>query len=402
MLDEVKLRTNREREFGRYELQRLPDWNAQTAAAKLYGAFVRTDWGGFRFLKRSTGRASFLPLRLLALPRRNSPRGFCMSKSCAISNSSSAVWQNAAPHFITILAVLALLILVPPRSKGVPKGKANDQIKIMTWAGTSADWQHQLHVSGLRVGCSGAPQSCMKYVSSIKSPAKAYFLSVLLKPDTVAYGAEYSALSRQQSNLQEIGLDDFVSQYWKLYNGGVSDPPSVLNQFIDGIKSVNPKLRFGATIYENDIGGEYLSDKDLPPALRAKFDVVHFFIHYRGDSPKYAEYVAQLKQIFPNAEIAGGLYVYDRISYLPCLPKGQPCSDQQELANFDDSLNAAMSLAQQGAVSWIELFPGVFGHEADWGDWKNPKLCPGRLDDCVANTKKMDEAVVAKIKQVLG
>jgi hypothetical protein len=325
-----------------------------------------------------------------------------MSKSGAISISSAAAWRSAGLQLLTILSVLALPSLWPSGSKELAAGKANEQVKIMTWAGTSADWQHQLHVSGLRVGCSGVPQSCMKYVSSIKSPAKAYFLSVLLKTDTVAYGAEYSALSRQESNLQEIGLDDFVSQYWKLYNGGVSDPPSVLNQFIDGIKSVNPKLHFGATIYENDIGGEYLSDKDLPPALRAKFDVVHFFVHYRGDSPKYAEYVEQLKHIFPNAEIAGGLYAYDRISYLPCLPKGQPCSDQQELANFDDSLNAAVSLAQQGSISWIELFPGVFGHEADWGDWRNPKLCPGRLDDCVTNTKKMDDSVVAKIKQVLG
>jgi hypothetical protein len=319
-----------------------------------------------------------------------------------IAIASSAVSRSAALQFITIVAVLALLSLAPRSSRGVPAGKANDQVKIMAWAGMSPDWQRQLHVSGLRVGCSGAPQSCIKYLTSIRGPAKAYFLSILLKTETVGYGAEYSALSRQVSNLQEIGLDDFVSQYYKLYQGGASSPSSLLNQFIDGIKSVNPNLRFGATIYEDDIGGEYLSDKDLPPALRAKFDVVHFFLHYRGDSPKYAEYVEQLKPIFPNAEIAGGLYPYDRISYLPCLPKGQPCSEQQELDNFNDSLNTAVSLAQQGTISWIELFPGVFGHEADWGNWKNPKLCPGRLDDCVANTKKMDGAVVAKIKQVLG
>jgi hypothetical protein len=316
--------------------------------------------------------------------------------------SSWAPWRLSGLGCIAVIVMVALLGFWPSSSKSVPRGKANEQIKIMTWAGTSSDWQRQLHVSGLRVACSSAPQSCMKYFSSIKSPAKTYFLSILLKPDTVAYGAEYSALSRQAPNLQEIGLDDFVSQYWKLYKGGVSDPPTALNQFIDGVKGVNPNLRFGATIYEDDIGGEYLGDKDLPPALRAKFDVVHFFLHYRGNAAKYAEYVEQLKHIFPNAQIAGGLYAYDRISYLPCLPKGQPCSEQQELDDFDASLNSAVSLAEQGTISWIELFPGVFGHEADWGDWKNPKLCPGRLDDCVANTKKMDEAVVAKIKQLLG
>ncbi|HEY2548192.1 MAG TPA: hypothetical protein VGI46_19120, partial [Candidatus Acidoferrum sp.] len=235
------------------------------------------------------------------------------------------------------------------------------------------------------------------------SPAKAFFLAIVLKPDTaVDYAAQYSALSSQLPALQEIGLDDFVSQYAKLSKAGVTDPPAFLSSFIDGIKSLNRSLRFGATIYEDDLGGEYLSDKDLPPALRSKFDIVHFFVHFRGNTPNYADYVRQLKSLFPNAQIVAGLYPYDRISYVPCLPKGQPCSPEEEFNDFNQSLDTATNLLQHGTISWIEFFPGIFGHEDNWRDWSSPRICPGRLPDCVANSKKMDQSVVAKIKQLLG
>ena len=299
----------------------------------------------------------------------------------------------------TLTAVLILSLLCPVFGGPVPHPDASS-MRIMTWVGISPEWQHTLHISGLRMGCSSAPQSCMKSISSEGGGTKV-FLAVLLKPETVDYGQQYSALSLQNSSLVEIGLDDFVSQYYKLYKANAGDPRAVLSSFIDGIKSRNPKLQFGATIYENDFGTEYLSDKDLPPALRARFDMVHFFVHYRGNSPKYEQYVRQLKTLFPNAQLIGGVYAYDRISYLPCLPNGQPCSVEQEMNYFSESVDSATSLLKQGAISWIEIFPGLFGREAEWSDWKNPKLCSGRVPECAANTQKMDQLVVAKIKQSL-
>lgn len=300
----------------------------------------------------------------------------------------------------TLIAVLILSLLCPVFAGPAPHPDASS-MRVMTWGEISPQWQSTLHVSGVRMGCSSPPQSCGKSLSSVNGGTKV-FLSILLKPDTVDYGQQYSALSLQNPSLVEISLDDFVSQYYKLYKANAGDPSAILGSFIDGIKSRNPRLQFGATIYENDLGTEYLSDKDLPPSLRARFDIVHFFVHYRGDTPKYEQYVRQLKSLFPNAQVIGGVYAYDRISYLPCLPNGQPCSVEQEMNYFNESLDAATNLLKQGAISWIEVYPGLFGREAEWSNWKYPKLCSGRVPECVANTQKMDQAVVAKIKQLLG
>ena len=297
---------------------------------------------------------------------------------------------------LSLIGASMLSLLCPVFAGPIPHPDASS-MRVMTWVGISPEWQRTLHVSGLRMGCSSPPQSCIKSLPSGSSGTKV-FLAVLLKTDTVDYGQQYSALSLQNPSLVEIGLDDFVSQYYKLYKANAGDPSAILSSFIDGVKSRNPKLQFGATIYENDFGTEYLSDKDLPPALRAKFDMVHFLVHYRGNSPKYEQYIRQLKTLFPNAQIVGGIYAYDRISYLPCLPNGQPCSVEQEMNYFNQSLDAATNLLKQGGISWLEIFPGVFGREAEWSDWKNPKLCAGRVPECVANTQKMDQAVVAKIK----
>jgi len=308
----------------------------------------------------------------------------------------------AARKCMAVFTALLVLSLSPQPSRGFPGATAAPALNIMTWATTTPEWQRTLHVSGLRLGCSSVPQSCMKYMATLNTPAKSFFLAILLKPDTVDYGAQYSALSSQLSALQEVGLDDFVSQYAKLSKAGVADPPALLNSFIDGIKSRNRNLRFGATIYEDELGGDSLGDKNLPPALRAKFDTIHFFIHFRGNTPRYADYVQQVKRLFPNAQIVAGLYPYDRISYVPCLPKGQPCSPEEELNDFNQSLDTAINLLQQGTISWIEFFPGIFGHEDNWSNWSAPRICPGRLPDCVANSKKMDQSVVDKIKQLLG
>jgi len=277
-------------------------------------------------------------------------------------------------------------------------GRSAGEPRIISWGQLDPEWQRTLHISGRRQGCSSPPESCVRSIASEK-PGTKVFLSVLLKPETVSYGQQYSALSLRTPSLVEIGLDDFVSQYSKLKGAG--SPSETLGSFIDGIKSQNPNLQFGATIYENDLGTEFLSDRELPPAIRAKFDVVHFYVHYRGDTPKYAQYIPQVRVLFPKAEIIGGIYAYDRISYLACLPKGQPCSVEQEMNYFNQSLDIATNLLKDGTISWLEIFPGLFGHEGDWPDWtKDSRLCSGRIPECIANTQKMDQAVAAKIKQL--
>ena len=103
-----------------------------------------------------------------------------------------------------------------------------------------------------------------------------------------------------------------------------------------------------------------------------------------------------------RAEIVGGIYVYDRISYLPCSPGGRPCSVDEEMNYFNQSLSAVTDLARDGGVSWIEIYPGLFGREAEWKNWSGPRMCTGRMDACVANTRRMDDAVAAKLKDLLS
>src|SRR5882724_1268540 len=115
----------------------------------------------------------------------------------------------------TLTAVLILSLLCPVFAGPVPHPDASS-MRLMTWVGISPEWQHTLHISGLRMGCSSPPQSCIKSLSSESAGTKV-FLAVLLKADMVDYGQQYSALSLQSPSLVEIGLDDFVSQYYKLY-----------------------------------------------------------------------------------------------------------------------------------------------------------------------------------------
>jgi hypothetical protein len=310
-------------------------------------------------------------------------------------------WGAVKILLAAIVAIVLVLWSRRPVGAGSSAGPDTGAMRIMTWGEITPQWQRTLHVSGVRMGCSSTPESCVKYLSTVNNGTKV-FLSILLKPETVDYGQQYSALSLQTPSLTEISLDDFVSQYYRLSQAKIKDPSALLDSFIDGIKSRNPKLQFGATIYENDIGQEFLSDKELPAAIRAKFDVIHFFVHYRGNTPQYAQYIQQLKTLFPRAQMVGGVYAYDRISYLPCLPNSKPCAVEEEMNYFNQSLDIATSLLQQAKISWLEVYPGLFGREAEWSNWKAPRICPGRLPECVANTEKMDQTFVSKIKQLLG
>jgi hypothetical protein len=293
------------------------------------------------------------------------------------------------------LAGLALLLLLPLKQSATTALP----IQIMSWGPIGRDWQQTLHITALRMGCSGEPSSCIGAIDPGGPPK--VVMSILFKTSSLGYGQQYSALSLAQPALYEVSIDDFISQYQKIADEHV-DPAASLNSFIDGLKSRNHRLRFGATIYEDELSSEDVSDRRLPAALRAKFDGIHLFLHYRSHAPQYAQYVQRAKQLFPNAEIIGGIYSYDRISYLPCTPGGQPCSVDEEINYFNQSLASVADLAKNGAISWIELYPGLFGREAQWRNWTGPRICPGRVDACVQNTRRMDNAVAAKIKELLG
>jgi len=228
------------------------------------------------------------------------------------------------------------------------------------------------------------------------------FLAVPLRLETAQYGRQYAELSRNPTPVVEIGVDDFAGQYVRLLATGSSEAADILNSLIEGVKSGDSKLKFGATIYEDELPLPALTDPDLPAAIRAKFDLVHLYLHFRSNALHTSAYVVQAKRLFPNAVIILGIYAYDRISYIPCAKSpSRPCTKQEELNYFREALDEDITLLKNGAVSGLEFYPGSFGYEDQWSGWDKPNICPGRKQECIENTKALRQLVLDKFKSEL-
>lgn len=302
----------------------------------------------------------------------------------------------------------AAVFLGPLISAGIPARTdapaAAPKLRIMTWGtNNTPQWKSVLHTSGFREGCSDAPQSCMRSLAAYAhNPNVRIFLAIRLDPRTAAsYGEQYSALSLQNPALEEISLDDFVGQYEKLFHAHVKDPAAVVSALADGLKSKNRNLHFGITLYEDELTSDYLTDSRFPKSLRAKVDNVHLFLHYESDAPNYKTYVSEMKAFFPNAGVIAGVYAYDRLSYLPCAPStSKMCTPDEQKKYFTQSLDIAIQLLRQTDVSWIEFYPGEFGNEAQWGGWREPRACTGKVEDCVDRTRQLRQIVSDRFQKL--
>src|SRR5262249_15582560 len=144
------------------------------------------------------------------------------------------------------------------------------------------------------------------------------FLAVSLA--TLATGdnaVQYSRLSLANPFLAEVGTDDFVAQY-RRFAGSALQPSSVLETAIENLKSQNHNLKFGLTLYEDEMDHPYLQEPRLTARVRDAVDYVHLYVHYRTNGPAYQTFVRQTHALFRNAKIIAGSYAYDRIDYLPC------------------------------------------------------------------------------------
>lgn len=266
---------------------------------------------------------------------------------------------------------------------------------IITWGGNTAAWNKKLHLNAIRIGCSSSPAGCVQAINNIvaEQHVDRVFLAILLKSSTIDYGQQYSGLSVSDPFLYSVGFDDFVSQMERLHTS-TADVAAMLNQFVTELKSRNPNLHFGVTVYENE-----LSTPDLTSAVltnvRNRTDFVHLFIHYREDGPDFANYVRQAKALFPNAQIIAGSYPVDRIDYLPCSrTEHTDCTSGQEISLFKKTFDAQLQLLQNGTVAGIEFYPGDFGDVAKAGMWRDPRSCrAGRLPECIANSQQMHDYV---------
>jgi hypothetical protein len=282
------------------------------------------------------------------------------------------------------------------------------ELKIMTWADADTpDWDNRLHVTGIMIGCSSEPASCLKFAASrvAQRPGLRVFLSTDFKPEVaVKHAQEYSKLSLQNPFLQEIKIDDFVAQYIRLFSGAVANPDAMLTSMIDGVKSQNRALHFGITLYENEIDSPYLKEPKMMASTRSKVDAVHLFLVYREDVANYGAYVRQVKKMFPNAKVIAGAYTYDRISYISCSPySSRKCSPAEEVKLFRQTLDTQIRMLKSGEVEWIEFMPGAFGREDEWKGWdSDPRTCPGRKQECIGNTKRLRQEIPSAFSREFG
>jgi hypothetical protein len=271
---------------------------------------------------------------------------------------------------------------------------------ISTWSvqTNTPQWNQDLGVTYGRQGCSDPPASCMSFTGRIAASDKVkVVLTIPLNSTTTAsYARQYSQLSLSSPFLAEVSIDDFVDQYRALSKAVPAvNPAAVVAEVIANVKSDNPKLAFGATIYENDLTNALLQNVSLPAVTREKFDYIHLFIHYRENGTNYSTYVAQAKALFPHAHIIAGSYAVDRRAFLPCAQSGTAlCTVQQDYDLFTESLKIQVQELQAGAVDRIEFFPGYFGTESQW-TWSDPKHCAAsEEDECIANTVSMREGAI--------
>jgi hypothetical protein len=298
--------------------------------------------------------------------------------------------------FLMIFAASALI-----SGAGV-SARPPDHFITITWGGNSPEWNRILRLSGVRIGCSDAPASCVQQVDQMASSqgVSAVFLAILLNPANVAANTgTYANLNASHPSLVEVGFDDFVSQAEKTH----LDPPELsrlLETVAANLKAHGSKLHFGATIYEDQLSSGELDRLQLSDGVRQSIDVIHLFPHYRKERKPVTEYIALAKRDFPNARIILGNYAYDRREYLPCSQDSRArCSSEEEINLFDQNLRENLRIASSGGAAGIEFFPASFGGEDNWKGWDAPRSCKqGERADCVQNTIAMR----AKVKEALA
>jgi hypothetical protein len=268
---------------------------------------------------------------------------------------------------------------------------------VITWGGNTPEWNRTLHLGALRLGCSDAPSSCADYsqqFSKTQGVDKVFLSILLLAEKTPVYVREYSRLSLSHPALYEVGIDDFVGQCEKL-NMTLPALSAFLTQITRDLKGANPKLNFGITVYEDELRSDHLPLANLDEQFRKSVDFVHLYPHYRQEKLSFSASVQQAQKIFPQAKIIAGVYAYDRRDYLPCTSgNSTPCTNEQEIILFTQSFKESLAALGSGEVEWIEFFPGSFGEEVKWSNWRIPRICrPERFEECVNNTIAMRKIV---------
>jgi len=251
--------------------------------------------------------------------------------------------------------------------------------RIITWGENSPEWNRALRLGGVRLGCSDAPSSSVDFAQkTAKSQGvDKVFLSILLNTGrTVTDARQYSELSRTHPVLYEVGFDDFVIQCERLkLNAGTLS--ALLNQVSRELRSGNPYLRLGITVYEDELSSSRFPLDTLDEKFRRSVDFVHLYPHCRKEARRFSEAVERTEKIFPQARIIAGVYPCDRRDGLPYAQgSATPCANAEEISLFTEFLKERLAMLDHSNVEWIEIFPGNFGLEARWKNWPDTQLGP--------------------------
>ncbi len=261
----------------------------------------------------------------------------------------------------------------------------------------------RLHVGELRLSCSSNSDRCLGGVRyhTRKAGVDKLFLAMVAPPERIVADAlHYSRASNVDRRLIGIGIDDFVRTY-RQWRASRDLPSDLLRRVLEATKRYNPELKFGITVYEDELQSDVLHS--IPAELRAGIDRVSLFLHYRGNGGTYGAYVSRVRKLFPNARVFGGVYAYDRMDYLPCFQGGRlHCSREQEIKLFEQTIARQARMVKDGRLAGLELYPGYFGAEEAWRGWGRARICKeDRKANCLANTVSFRDTAAEIIDEVL-
>lgn len=275
----------------------------------------------------------------------------------------------------------------PTPSPTPPMPILNPCLNILTFgANNTSTWETNFNVHYVRAACSGEPTACINTrLNPQTGSLRRYdrlFLGISRDPYLAdSYALEYSKLSLTYPKLYEIGFDDFYT-FWK---DGLKLNNTALKTIIDNTKKINSNLKFGITLYNDEIP----LVSNITSANRAKINYVHLYPHFRqtdieGD-------IKKTKALFPNATIIAGSYAFD---FKSRCTKGSTiaCSGLVEYTYFIDSFQRQVNLLKSCQIGGIEFWPAYFGNE-DKIDYTACLAKGQSLDTCITNTVKMRNEV---------
>jgi hypothetical protein len=272
--------------------------------------------------------------------------------------------------------------------------------EIATWAANAPEWNERLGVTLMRQGCDSGPSACLKRMRDAAQAQQIsrWAIAVVRSADQLpAEALEYSRLSLSEPRLVEVDIDDFLSALKSWHGNKLGRGNEVLAGIARNLKHHNPRLRFGVTLYEDELDSRFLNW--IPTETRDRVDRVILYLHYRANANEYTRYVATAKRLFPRAKVFAGSYAYDRIDYLPCAESNdRQCGKDEELDFFRESLDIQLGLLRSGELAGIEFYPGFFGREDKWNGWAVERICrPLRRPECIENTRRMRRIVADEL-----